>query len=71
MQAFAEALIKILAELIALSLMQLLWRGRLTSIDKNVRGMRRDLRRTRNDVGYCHRRLDAHDDHAGIDTKGA
>lgn len=65
----AEALIKILAELIVVSALNLLPFRRLKSIDVSLKGLRRDLRRTRNNVGYCHRRIDRHDDHAGISTR--
>lgn len=62
MQPLADAAIKILAEMIVICAINALPFRRLKSIDETLKGLRRDTRR-------IERRIDAHDRHAGIDTR--
>jgi hypothetical protein len=76
----ADALTKILAELIVLSVFNWFPMRRMKSIERTLKGMRRDLHRGRRWTagGFARhrrrlddheRRLDRHDEHAAIDTK--
>lgn len=69
----AEAILKILAELIVVSALNLLPFRRLRSIDATLKALRRDLRRIRDQHGrrldQHERRIDRHDENAGINTK--
>lgn len=75
MQPFAETLVKLAAEMIVLSLVNLLPFRRLKSIDRNIKGLRRDQRRTKTLHGrrldQHERRIDRHDGELGINTKEA
>lgn len=67
----AEAITKILAELIVIFALNLFPFRRLKSIDGTLKLLRRDLRYHAGRLDYHERRIDRHDAHAGISTKDA
>lgn len=64
-----DAIMKILAELIVISVLNWLPFRRLKSIDATLKGLRRDLRRTGKRLDHHERRLDRHDVELEINTK--